>query len=512
MKKSFILFFVLSLFVTSIISQEKQAPKAKTVKSKKTVKKAPETPQAAPTEPTAEAAAPTQAQPAKTPDQTPAAQPQTEGTPQTQEASSPAPTTPPTPPVEFEQRTWESNEAVELEKEEPMPAANNENFKNSTDQAKEINRKIQETVDQILKTKAECYEKHGQVNAQLDSFLQEMSLLQGEFKNKIEQAKDKNPALEQYKKDWEQLNADVEKTDSLENKLLEQLKKLDEKINEILELSTNARTLNSEILQATNESDLLNKLNQLKEIQNKVTTAQKTEIENFSKQIEQLANQLPTNMQTIREAAQKLEEKGKTIRLVEEPQIKKEESTQKKTEKAAPEEKRYLYNATVRACAWFVKFISDVKDWFISLFTKKEAEPAKTTEGKTEAAQAPIKDEKAIDAKPQEPEKIKVEKQDPKENSQPKPEQAQEATNAIQATEQKQENATWRAKAEYAFGKFLDGITWLVEKTKYYSKKLYDTYAKDKITNFVTDVQARITEIEKAKEAPKENLQTNPSA
>lgn len=426
----------------------------------------------------------------------------------------------PTEPVEFEQKTWEKSEAVELEKEDSIPLTKNETTEKIVRQAQEINQIIQTAANQILKKREETYSKYAQLDGKLDIFLQETSILEGQFKVKISKAEEqeklatdpnKKIELELYKRDWEQLKTDVEKVDGIENQLIEELKKIDGKVDEALDNSINAKKINLAVLKASNEQDAQAKLNQLKELQEKCISLQNSLSTDFLNKIDSLSSQIQNEIQTLQARTKKLEEKAKELKILEESTLIEKKTNEIKTSEKQvipPTQNRYLYTKTVAATAWFINFSTSTKNWFKNLIFGKTPKKTKLN-GEKSKINTETKEE-TIKNLEEEKTKIAQQTQNLKNVRKKRQEQQQKIQNNIQSTEtikpeqtQEQKETTqikksaWRIETEHAFEKFLDGITWLIEKTKYYSKSLYDKHAKEKITTFVTDIHAKIEELKK---------------
>jgi hypothetical protein len=513
MKKSYILFLILTILSSNTFTQEEQPQQPISAKKRShriAKKEAGLVPQAAVQPATPE-------QPAVSPEQPTAPSAQTAEPTSTNQPSTPTPTeaeskpaAAPTPPVEFEQKTWEKSEAVELEKEESTHLVKNESTEKIVKLAQEINQNVQTIVNQILKKREDAYSKYALIDGQLDKFLQEISILEGQYQSKISQAEEQEKTttdpnkkidLELYKKDWIQLKADVEKADEAENKLIQELKKIDEKVDEGLDFSIKAKKINLDVLKSSNEQDAQTKLNQIKEIQEKCTSLQNSLSVDFFNNIDSLSTQIQNAIQTLQVKTKKLEDMAKELKLLEEPTTSEvkinSQATPEPQTKPAAEKPRYIYTKTVAATAWFINFLNKIKNWFKELIFGKSVEQKQ--DSVTAAKIAPNADIQNKEEKTPTPEeaKAKISQQTQYQNLQGNSQQTEILQQEPQETKPAvTEKSEWRQNVEYVFSKFLDGITWFIEKTKYYSKKLYDTYAKEKMTAFVSDVHSRIGELE----------------
>ncbi len=104
-----------------------------------------------------------------------------------------------------------------------------------------------------------------------------------------EEAEVPMPEIDAYKQEWSQIKTEIENIDQMESKVLELLRKLDNKLDEAIDESVNARKLSIEILKADKKTATEN-LKKLKKNLSKVKKI-KNDISKFATELDENINQ-----------------------------------------------------------------------------------------------------------------------------------------------------------------------------------------------------------------------------
>lgn len=423
----------------------------------------------------------------------------------------------PTPPVEFEQPKWPKA----LEISEQTTSA-----KPVTKEVKNLAQKVNTIFKEIKNKRKELYNTFYDIDSQLDILFQQTSFKKGEFQKKLtllkaEQNKELTTDLENYKQNWDNIVKQINQIDELENKILKQLKMLDQEIDDAASINITVRKLKIKSMQtakeekhdniATGIKTELTKIEKIKDNVNKIASSLEKEFNNIKSQIKTTQNQ-----------TEKLQKQAIDLGIQKEPSPKKEIIAP-----PVKKEKSNLFKQSVNVVAGTITFINKAKDWVVSVFKSaseksKESENQKVAEEEksdlenieTKISNLQEKMEKLIAEKEKitDQQKLLSQKQEKRRKKIVKSEEQIKQIEEVKISQKENlEKSKIRKEAEVLFSKTLDAIGWGINKVKKYSRNFYEKVIKKNTTKFISSVKKRVNELEKLDELKEEEKQEEPA-
>ena len=389
-------------------------------------------------------------------------------------------------------------------------------------ESRKVYEKIHKLIIEIEKEQSEIYKKYFAVDDELDILFQKISFWEGNIRRKIEflqrkeeeeKKKAKNPAekqdtllskIEEFKQELNKIKEEIESIDKEESLILDQLKKLDNKLSELSEEFVEARKLTKKMLNIKKESNAKANLDQLNKLLNKIEEGSRAVQKNFIKNISDSLNKIQTHMQDVKTKVEDFESKNVSLGLLE---VKKEQTIIKKEEKKEIKKTwTYLFKVSVNIASEVIIISKNVKNWFIEIYQKgiaKGKELEKTSSNKKDTPDIKNQIEKLN-------EEIKELEKEREQFSQKRRDLIQIKNRRINVIREKLDFFL-QIDTEKEIGKPLkikdimqsfykkvsQTFYFILSRTKYFITFFYNEFIVEKWDIFVSEVETRVNDIEK---------------
>jgi hypothetical protein len=229
-------------------------------------------------------------------------------------------------------------------------------------QGKILGKKINDIVEKLRIIRNELHDKYyDNVDKHLDKLLQEIGLQAGEAKGEGRFKFLNESVKKEYLNEWEKVKTKITEIDDLETELLDKLKSLDEKYEKAVEKSIEARKLNLDIFNISDNEKINNFLNKLKSIEESIGKFNQEIVQTIKKEIEDFVNNIIEKFKVVEKEFNDLKEKGLDLDKYEQT------LEDAKSGKDVPRWRKLVENSVDRSLDYISVFSNKVKviwsDW-----------------------------------------------------------------------------------------------------------------------------------------------------